>query len=95
MYELLNCYGLPAARIESGSVFNQPKKPSHAALSGEYPLRDVERASCASAMRDSHSDDHAVEVVDHGRQMHLAGWDLELRDVSEPLRGDAPAQFLG
>jgi len=31
------------------------------------------------------ADDHAVEAVDQGRQIHLASWDLELRDVSEPL----------
>lgn len=35
-------------------VFNLPKKPSQAALSGEHPLRDMERARCALCIRESH-----------------------------------------
>jgi len=35
------------------SVFSRPKKPSHAALSREQPLRDIERMSFACAIRES------------------------------------------
>ena len=31
------------------------------------------------------ADDQAVEAVDDGREVHLAGGDLELGDVSQPL----------
>src|SRR6187455_1260730 len=37
----------------------------------------------ARADRPAH--DHAIEAIDHGRQVYLAGGDLELRDVGEPL----------
>ena len=36
-------------------VFSRPKKPSRSASSGDYPLRDIERTSFASAVRDGHS----------------------------------------
>ena len=35
------------------------------------------------------ADDHSIEAVDDGREVHLASRDLELRDVREPfLVGD-------
>ena len=37
------------------------------------------------ARADRPADDQAIEAIDHGRQVHLAGRDLELRDVGEPL----------
>jgi len=39
------------SRAKNISIFSRPKKPSHAASSGDYPLRDIERTSFASAMR--------------------------------------------
>ena len=30
-------------------------------------------------------DDHSIEAVDDGREVHLASRDLELRDVGEPF----------
>ena len=41
------------SREKNISVFWRPKKPSHAALSGEHLLRDIERNSLASVIRDS------------------------------------------
>ncbi len=38
------------SRSKNISVFSRPKKPSQAALSGEHPLRDIERISFASAI---------------------------------------------
>lgn len=35
------------SRAKNISIFNRPKRPSHAALSGEHPLRDIERTSFA------------------------------------------------
>lgn len=37
------------------------------------------------ARPDGPADDQAIEAVDDGRQVHLAGRDLELCDVGEPL----------
>lgn len=39
------------SREKNISVFRQPKKPSHAALSGEQLLRDIERTIFAFAIR--------------------------------------------
>lgn len=50
--ELLNGRGLPIPRIEQFR-FIRPKNPSHAALSGELPLRDIERNRFASLILDS------------------------------------------
>jgi hypothetical protein len=41
------------SREKNISIFKRPKKPSHAALSGEHPLRDMDRIILASAIRDS------------------------------------------
>jgi hypothetical protein len=38
------------SRAKNISVFSRPKKPSQAALSGEHPLRDIERTSFASVI---------------------------------------------
>jgi hypothetical protein len=38
-------------RANNISILSRPKKPSHAALSGEQPLRDMERISFAPAIR--------------------------------------------
>lgn len=40
-------------RAKNISVLSRPEKPSHAALSGEHPLRDIERTSLASEIRAS------------------------------------------
>lgn len=40
---------------------------------------------CVWSRSDRPADDHAIEAIDHERQVHLAGWDLEFRDVGEPL----------
>jgi hypothetical protein len=39
--ELLDRGGPPVPRAKI-PVFSRPKKPSHAALSGEHPFRDIE-----------------------------------------------------
>lgn len=39
---------------EGAVVSYNPKKPSQAALSGEHPLRDMERVRCALCIRESH-----------------------------------------
>jgi len=39
-----------AKGVDRGAL--RPKKPSHAALSGEHPLRAIERTSLASPIRD-------------------------------------------
>lgn len=31
------------------------------------------------------TDDHAVEAVDDGREVHLPSWDLELGDIRQPF----------
>src|SRR4029078_2646498 len=37
------------------------------------------------ARADGPADDQAIDAIDHGGQVHLAGRDLEVRDVGEPL----------
>ena len=52
--ELFKSCGLLVSRVNS-SVFSRPKKPSQAALSGEHPLRDIERISLALCILESQS----------------------------------------
>lgn len=40
---------------------------------------------CVRVRADGPADDQPVGAIDDGREVYLAGRDLELRDVSEPL----------
>lgn len=40
---------------------------------------------CVRAGSDGPTHDHPIKAVDHWREIHFAGWDLELRDIGEPL----------
>ena len=40
---------------------------------------------CVRARSDGPADDHSIKAVDHWREIHFAGRDLELRDIGEPF----------
>ncbi len=56
------------SRAKNISIFRRPKNPSHAALSGEHPLRDIERTSFALAIR---PEDVASIFITHAHFDHI------------------------